>query len=489
MEVVLVLSCWRRRVAALGLAVVALLLVAADEAGQVVPPELDALLQKAQAWDKLPPEVRAQLVEQFRSYLPEIRRQVEDALYAQLKAKRAAAWEPINRLILGLTCAGPLLLLLPVFVARRYPGKLGTLFRYSALSAVLFSVTVLLFSIPLLIFSEVWEEIVIVSDPRLRSVDAAFDLMDQNAAEFLSRDLPLKPTLEQAASGEAQSFATVLLDNLIEVRRQAEVFEPLVDIYRKLDWVFGSLPKLQCLLFAVLFALPLYPIFREIVLLPVRAAAGGVGEGRRVVKLALRNWWQEILAIFCMVVLFLVILVTSDIVLTLIAEPATETMLTFLFVSLDYLGHEAKPALVPLYFSLLAAALFYLFNMVTMTVGLMFYLKAAHRVFRARFHQQVPLRRQGRFWVWGTLSVLWVQAMPLLFIFLALPAIHGVFWAYEDADPPNYLGGLVAAGALLFFGIVLVFWLARGFKALTFLWRYRALPAAPVGVANPVANG
>jgi len=481
-------SFWRRRAAALGVGLAALLLVAAEEPAPAVPPEMALVLQKAQAWDQLPPEVRAQLVEQFRGYLPQVREQVVGALYAQIKARRADAWEPINRLILGLTCAGPLLLLLPLFVVRRYPGKLGVLFCYSAFAAMLFSATVLLFSIPLLIFSEVWEEMAIGADPRLRSVNAAFDLMEQNTDDFLSRDLPLQATLEQAANGDAESFATILLDNLIEVQRQAEMLEPLVDIYRKLDWVFGSLPKLQCLVFAVLFVLPLFPIFREIVLLPVHAAAGGVREGRRVLTLALRNWWQEILAILCLLGLFIVVLISSDIVLNIIAEPATETMLIFLFVALDYLGHEPQPALAPLYFSLLSAALFYLFNMVTMSVGLMLYLKAAHRVFRARFHNQVPLRSQGRFWGWGTLAVVWVQAMPLLFIFLALPAIRGVFWAYEDADPPNYLGGLVAAGALLFFGIVLVFWLARGFKALRFLWSYEARPAAPLAVANPVAN-
>jgi hypothetical protein len=123
-----------------------------------------------------------------------------------------------------------------------------------------------------------------------------------------------------------------------------------------------------------------------------------------------------------------------------------------------------------------------------MTVGLMLYLGTAYNVFRARFHRQVPLRSQGRFWGWGTLAVLWVQALPVLFIYLAMPAIRAVFDTFHDADPPNYLGGLVTAGMLLIFGILLLFWLARGFKALAFLWRYQ-VPAAPaVGVAYPASN-
>jgi hypothetical protein len=271
------------------------------------------------------------------------------------------------------------------------------------------------------------------------------------------------------------------------VRAQAEVFEPLVEVYRKLDWVLSSLPKIQWLVFAVLFVMPLYPVFQAIVLLPLHAAAGGEREGRRVVKLALRNWWQEVQAIFCLLGLFIVVLIVNDIALTSVAEPGTKTILSFLFVALDYLGHEASPALVPLYFSLLAAAVFYLFNMTAMTAGLMLYLRTAHRVFRARFHDQVPLRSQRRFWGWGTLAVLWVQALPVLFIYLAMPAIRGVFWAFHDAEPPNYLGGLVTAGALLVFGIALVFWLARGFKSLAFLWRYQ-IAAPPVAVADPAAN-
>lgn len=479
--------------ALLGAGLTAILLVAADEPPRPppppLPPELKLVLSGQPVWKNLPPEVRQQAIEQFRAHLPEFRQKVQRALYQQIKDKRAAAWEPINHLVLGLACAGPLLLVLPIFLARHYPGKLGMLFRYSALSAVLFSLTVLLFSIPLAILSEVWEELVVDTDPRLRSVDAAFNLMDQNAEEFLSRDLPLTGTFQQAEDGNVESFVTLLLANLAEVRQQLEVFAPLVALYRKLDWVFGSLPKIQCLIFAVLFVWPLYPVFKAIVLLPAHAAAGEPREGRRVAKLALRNWWQEILAILCLIVLFVVLLIINDIVLNIVAEPATSALISSVFITLDYLGHEARPALAPVYFSMAATALFYLFNMVAMTVGLLLYIQCAHGIFRARFHDKVPLRHQRRFWRWGTLAVLWVQTLPVLFIYLAGPAIQAVFNAYADADPPNYLGGLVAGSALLFFGILLVFWLARGFKALAFLWRYRiASGPLPGSVANPVAN-
>jgi hypothetical protein len=339
----------------------------------------------------------------------------------------------------------------------------------------MFSLTVVLFFIPLFAMSFIWEELAVGADPRLRTVGAAFDLMDEEAAEFLSRDFPLVATVEDLSDGSGESFVTQLLANLATVQRQAEVFDPLVDLYRRLDWVFGALPKLQCLIFAVLFVLPLYPVFKAIVLLPVHVAQGEAGEGRRVVKLALRNWGEEVLAILALIVLFLVLLIANDLVLNYVSGPSTEALLSFLFVTLDYLGHEPQPALGPLYFSLAAVALFDLFNMLIMTTGLLFYLGAAHRVFRARFHDKVPLRSQRRFWIWGTLAVIWVQALPVVFIYLALPAIGGLFWAYANADPPNYLGGLVTCGALLFFGIVFIFWLARGFRSLVFLWRFRVV--------------
>lgn len=444
-----------------------------------VPPEFQQLMQGAEVWNKLSPEARQALIAQFRVYLPQIQENVEKSMVDQFRAKHADAWEPINDLIIALICAGPLLLLTPLFVARRYPGKLRTLFLYSGLSAFMFSATVCLFYVPLWALSEVWEELALGVDPRLRTVHAAFELMDRNAEDFLSRDLPLAATLDQLDDGSMESFVTLLLANLAEVKEQAELFMPVVDMYRKLDWVFGSLPKVQCLVFTVLFVWPLVPVFKAIVLLPVHAAAGEEKEGRRVARLAMRNWWREVCALLALVALCIGIFIGNDVVLSWIADPATETMLNFLFVALDYLGHVETPSAVLLYFSLTAVAFFYLFIIVVMTAGLILYLRLAHRIFRLKFHERVPLKSHLRFWGWGTAAMIWVQALPLLFIVLAWPSIQGIFWAYATADPPDYLGSLVTGGALLFFGILFVFWLFRGFKALMFLVRY-SVPMAKV---------
>lgn len=446
-----------------------------------LPVDLSVLLKGAEAWQHATPEARQQAVVLFRQYLPQVRDAVREPLHAHIQDKRAEAWEPIEDLIGWIACAGPFLLLLPLFHVRRYPGQIVTLFGYSALAAVLFSGTVLLFLIPLELLQSMWGELAVGVDPRLRMLDATFDLMDKNAEDFLSRDLPLQPALQQAADGSAASFVTLLLDNLAEVEQHAEAFAPVARLYRRIDYVFGSLPKIQCFIFAVLFVVPLYPIFKAIVQLPQRAAEGGRLEGWRVAKLTVRNWWREIVALLTLQLIFLVIAVINDVVLSTVAEPATEAMLNFLFAALDYLGTEAAPSFVLLYFSLAAVALFYLFNIVVMTAAIVLYLRAALRILRLRFHEKVPLRSHAAFWKWGSLALLWVQLLPVAFIYLAWPGIQQVFGWFVDADTPDYLGGMVIGGSLLLFGILLVFWLARGFRALLFLARYRA-PTAQLAV-------
>ncbi|MBY0521823.1 MAG: hypothetical protein K2R98_00400 [Gemmataceae bacterium] len=447
-----------------------------------LPPELvDVLKKGAAAWDHATPEQRQQIAQQFREHLPEIRGAVETPVYNKLKARHAVAWQPIEDAVVGLICAGPLLLFTPLLFFRRYPGKFHVLCAYSLLAAGLFSLTVALFYGPLYALSSLWEELAMGVDPRLRTMDAAFDLMDQNAEEFLSRDLPLGSTLEQVAGGRADSFVTVLLQNLSQISDQFAVLEPLVTFYRRLDWLFGSLPKIQCLLFALLFVIPLYPIFKAIVQLPLHACEGEPREGRRVAKLALRNWWREVLALFGFLLIWILIVIGNDMVLTSVAEPGTESMLNLLFVALDYLGHEPAPSYLLLYSSLAAVGLFYLFNIVVMTLAVMLYLNWALRILRLRFHQKQALWSHAPFWKWGTLSMIWVQLLPLLFIYLAWPGIQAAVRGFAHDNPPNYLGALVAGGAAMFLGILVVFWLARGFRALGFLIRYR-VPMAKIAL-------
>jgi hypothetical protein len=170
---------------------------------------------------------------------------------------------------------------------------------------------------------------------------------------------------------------------------------------------------------------------------------------------------------------FVVILIVNDLVISAVATPATDAMLLFLFAGLDYLGQTADPSLGLLYFSLASVGLYYLFSIAVMALGVWIYLARVLRILRLRFHEKVPLRSHSGFWKWGTLAVIWVQVLPMLFAYLGWPVIEMGFRALVEADPPQSLAGLLLAGSLLLFGSVVVFWLARGFRSLRYLWRYR----------------
>jgi len=445
------------------------------------------LLRGAAAWKNAPPEVQAAAVRLLREAVAKERGPLYASMEERIRAKQEVDREPIWDTVALIALAGPLLLLMPLFVFRRYPGRFRALCLSSALAAVLFSMTVVMFFLPLGLFLSLWEDYSIMFDPRLRILDASFDALDRDAESLLSRDLPVEQTLLELQDGSPNSFPTVLLDNLTEVSRQAQVFEPVVNLYRRAEWLFWSLPKVQCFIATLIFVLPMMPLFYAIVQLPMRAAAGEPKQARRIVRMTLKHWWREVATLLVMAVLFLGIGAVDDLALGLMAEPVTETVLRFIMTALDYLGRDPSPWFSVVYVSLAGVFLFCLLNVAMMGLAVLFYLTRATQIVRLRFHMKVPLRQYAEFWKWGTFYLLWVQMLPVVFVTVAFPVIHRVTHYFASGDSRSYVAALLVATALLLGGSVGLFWLGHGWRGLKYLV-FLKVPAPHIGkdlAANP----
>lgn len=474
--------------------------VSAQSAAEDSPPQSElhidpALLhQGADLWQNASPELKARAVQALRERLQSMREPIKERLAQRVTEREEAADARIEAAMNQLAWLGLLLLLTPFILSKRYPGKFATLAWHSILAAGLFVITVHLFAVPLVMFFSFTLHVTQQLDPRLHAVDPAFDIVDRQAEHLLSHDLPIGQVLEEMESGRVESFLTLLLDNLVRLREQARVFEPVLRLCRRLDWLTGPLLHLQTLLVVAPFLFSVWPVFVEIVLLPTRAASGEEKSTRRLLKLTLRNWWREIVSVLATLPLFIVLAIFLEVVLDSLSRVGTEALLDYVIVTLEYLGSEASPAFFALYFGLACVTLFFFFNVGVVVLASWVYLIKAQQVFRLRFHEKVPLRQYAPFWTRATLALGWVLLLPVLFVHLAVPWIHRLFvWLSR----PHYGAAQLVAGLLLVAGILLVFRLAGGFRALRFLIRIhipqarilRMTPAGGAGAASHAFSG
>jgi len=86
------------------------------------------------------------VVEELRGAIRGVRERVMETVTAKLVATQESRLQFVAEVLFYLSLGGVLLLFMPVFLASKYPGQLGTLFKYSALAMVTFVIAVNLFA-------------------------------------------------------------------------------------------------------------------------------------------------------------------------------------------------------------------------------------------------------------------------------------------------------------------------------------------------------
>ncbi|MCY0994885.1 hypothetical protein OV203_47600 [Nannocystis sp. ILAH1] len=410
----------------------------------------------------------------LRSQISVIRGPLLDRLADKIMDKQSQKMDQISGVLSRIALCGLLLLLLPLVSIRRYPGKFGVLFRYSALAAVTFVIAVNLFSGALMLLRGIQAGLGSVSNPQVQMVEATLALLDEKAEEMAPMGpLIIEPTLAQLSLESEEPLPVIMLENVQKFRDDMQVFSTVASFFKSVSWVLAYIPVVLTLLTGALFFLAIRPTLLEIVRLPGRAARGEAGVGRTVIKKTLQRISREFLATLGVIVVLIALTLLASVLTTYMLQPALETFIAYLSLAFIYVQVEPNASSSAVLASLVGVTLFLVFNLVAVVAASALYLGKSQKIFQRRFHDKVPLAAHRRFWRWGTIGLLWVQLFPIAYIFAAKPLVELLIDKTLDPAAPDWGFVLVSGPAVLLVLFVITFWLARGVGALRFLARYR----------------
>jgi len=433
------------------------------------------------------PDQRAAYAAALRNVVKQVRGKVLDKISERIQAKQG---QKLDRIAIGLSifaCCGVFLLLLPFTLKKKYPNQMGTLFKYSALAALLFFLAVNLFSLVLFTMRGTQSVLGKYTNPQVRLVSSTFDLIEDKADEMADiGPILIEPTLASLTGETDEPVLSIMLDNVQKLKNDMSVFTTVGNFFKKLSWLFGMLPILFIGLAIFLFAKVAKPTLMEIIRLPERAASGERGVVAHTVRLTLRNVWAEAKATFATVGVLIALTLVAAFLLGYVLEPAIEIFMAYLAVCFMYVQIAPDASAFWILFSLMGSILFLVLNLAVIVLTTAFFLGKCQKIFQKRFREGVPLAAHGRFWKWGVVSALWAQLLPVLYILASVPAIG---WFVEKSvdrflneKTQNWAFILGTGPAMFIVTFVLVFWVGRGVSALGFLARYKVQGEAYAGV-------
>jgi hypothetical protein len=378
---------------------------------------------------------------------------------------------------------GVLLLGIPLVVGKKYPGKTGVLFKYSALAAVTFFLTVNLFGAVLTGMRAAQGALGSATNPSLAIAKGTFDTLDRNADEYVAMGKELfMPTLEQmnGSGGGDEQPSLMLLENGQKIIKDATVFVKIAKLVKQLDFIFKILPIILFAVTMILFGIAIRPTLVQIIKLPMRAASGEAGAGRDVTRRAMHRVWGEMLATVCTIGVLVALTLISGFVLGRIVGPALDTLLDYFSRAVMYLQFVPDASSTRVFIALVGVIMFLALNLVALIVSMSFFLGKCQKIFQARFSANMPVGSHARFFRAGIPSVLLVQALPWLFAVIADVVLHkldeSAFEGVTAAAQVPWARVLLVGPLVLVAGFLIFFWAARGLTAMRFLQSYKVVP-------------
>jgi hypothetical protein len=451
---------------------------AAAPAGEVQEP------QAQEGGVEQAPPGEANLIQQLAGAL---RAKVLDKMEEKIVAKQEAQMDRLSTGLSIFAMLGLLLLFMPIFLARRYPGKLWLLIRYSALSAILFVVAVNLFSGVLLILRGAQAELGRSTNPQLAIVEAAFNTLENKGSEFAAIGPSLiEPTLKQLTDDSEEPLPVLLLENTRAFKKDVDVFIAIASFFKSVNWILGYLPMLLTLIAVALFALATKPTLLEIIRLPQRAAEGQQGLVKQVLVSTLKRIGRELLATLATIGVLIFVTLMGGGLLTRAIEPAVEGFMGYLALCVIYLQSAPDVSSLLIYASLGGTIFFLVLNLAAVVVPSGLYLGKAQKIFQARVHEKVPLRQHRVFWFWGTAALLGSMVFPAVFIAAGEPLVELLVEKSFNPQAPSWGLLLVSGPVLLIVLFAAAFWAIRLFKGVAYLARYKIapVPAVALGVSR-----
>jgi len=479
-----------------------------DGDGQLEADEIADRKEFAEYFDDIPNEVTddvldtrdeaAELtasmsIEDFRSGVALVKKIVLDKMAKKAAAKADKRMAKFSWMVFGLSCCGLFLLGMPLFLKKRYPGQGKTLLKYSALAAGTFFITVNLFGGVLFGMRQAQNALSSYTNPSVAIASGTFDTLYNNADEFIvvGKELFL-PTLEQLRNNPDEQPAVMLLENGMKIVEDAKVFMSMAKLFKKVDFVFSVLPIILTLVTLVLFLLAIKPTLMEIIKLPAAAAQGNANAGREVVVKSIRRVKGEMLATLCTVGVLTVLTLVSAVILGQIVEPALASLLRYFSAAIMYLQFVDGASSGLVFVSLFGVVLFLVLNLAALILSMSFFLGKTQKIFQARFNDGEPISKHQQFFKWGIPSVLLVQLFPLAFAYFGDVILNKVNDALlsgvKDAEAVPWTKLMIAGPLVLVVAFAILFWAARGFKAIKFLQSYKVKPKARKASSSTAAQ-
>jgi hypothetical protein len=432
-------------------------------------------------------------IETFRTGVRLVKKIVLAKMAKKMALKSDQRMKKFSMLVSGFSLLGLLLLLMPLVLAKKYPGQGKNLLKYSALAAATFVVTVNLFGGVLYGLRTVQGALSSYTNPSVAIAAGTFDALDENADKYLAMGRELfMPTIEQIRNHPEEQPAAQFLENGIKIVQDAKVFLTMAKMFKKVDFVFSILPIVLTLVTLILFMLAIRPTLTEIIKLPAMAASGRSGVGKEVVANSLRRVKGELLASLCTIGVLVVLTLISAVVLGQIVKPALDAFLQYFSLTIAYLQFAEGASSGLVFLTLFAVMLFLILNLAALILSMSFFLGKSQKIFQQKFNEGTPISTHLRFFKWGAPAVLLVQVFPLLFAMVAstlLDKINDSVMGTElNADSISWGKMLLAGPAVLVVAFLVLFWALRGIKAIKFLAGYKVKPKAQPATPAPAAD-
>ncbi|MBA3539629.1 MAG: hypothetical protein H0T79_08355 [Deltaproteobacteria bacterium] len=449
----------------------------------------DAALEGRSEDSELTPSIT---VEDFRKLVRITKKIVLDKMEKKIAHKSAQKMQKFSLIVVGFSALGLLLLLMPLALGKKYPGQGALLFKYSALAALVFIVTVNMFGGVIYGFRIVQGAMSSYTNPSTAIAAGTFDTLDDNADSYVTTGKELfGPSLDQMKKDPDAQPAAILIENGMKVVQDAKVFMSIAKLFKKVDFIFGILPIVLMAVTLLLFVLAIRPTLTEIVKLPAAAAAGNATAGKDVMKKSMGRVIGELKATVCTIGILIVLTLISGAILGQIVKPAIGALLEYFSLAVSYLQFVEGASSGMVFMTLFGVILFLILNLATLILSMAFFLGKSQKIFQQRFNEGTPLATHTRFFKWGVPSVLLVQVFPLLFVIVAG---KGLAWLNDssregilDAEKVSWSKILLSGPLFLVVAFIILFWAVRGLKAIKFLATYK-VKAKPSAVVDPVTK-
>jgi hypothetical protein len=434
-------------------------------------------------------ELKASIsVEQFQKGVNLVRKIVLGKMMTKIEKKTAKKMRTFSLIVVGISGLGIFLLLMPLFLGKKYPGQGKVLFKYSALAAVTFIVTVNLFGGVLYGLRTVQAGLSSYTNPSIAIANGTFDSLHDDAHKYITTGKELfLPTLEAMRKNPEEQPSVLILQNGQKIVKDAKVFLSIKDMIKRVDWLFQILPIILTIVTLILFVLAIKPTLVEIVKMPAQAAAGAGTVGKETVRRSMARVVGELKATICTIGVLVVLTLISSLVLGRISAPATGALLDYFARAVDYLQFAKDASSGMVFMSLFGVILFLVLNLAVLILSMAFFLGKCQKIFQQRFNEGTPLGTHARFFKWGTASALLVQLFPMLFALVVAKVIgvinDKIVEGEMTAENISYTKLMLVGPLLMVAAFMVVFWGVRGLKAIKFLATYKVKPKVPPGVA------